>query len=112
MRVYIGSITHETNAFSPLPTGFQDYHYHEVGYEDLVNSAQAAGFDVVKGTCARAAPSAPTARADYEQLRDRIAAGSIETQKLLVPEHLYAATVAMLKDDDSIEVHVAPTKLF
>ncbi len=74
MRIFVGGLIHETNAFSPVPTYLADYADHCVSYEDLYAAAVATGCEVVRGLCARAAPSAPTLRADYETLRDRLVA--------------------------------------
>jgi microcystin degradation protein MlrC len=72
MRVFIGSITHETNAFSPIETRAADYQHGIVGYSDLIAASEAAGHTVIAGPSFRAAPSAPTARLDYEHLRDQL----------------------------------------
>lgn len=95
MQVYVASITHETNRFSPCSTTRSDYHPFPVGYGDLVDAAEASGCTVVRGLCARAAPSGVTAQADYEQLRDSLvaeicAAGDID----LVLLSLHGAQVA------------------
>ncbi len=74
MRIYVGGLIHETNAFSPVPTHLADYGDHCVSCEDLYSAAAASGCEVYRGVCARAAPSAPTVRADYETLRDRMVA--------------------------------------
>ena len=100
MRVFVGSITHETNRFSPFPTVLADYHPMTVGYEDLIREAELVGCEVVRGLCARAAPSGPTLQADYEQLRDRLlaeieAAGPLD----MVLLSLHGAQVAQGCDD-------------
>jgi microcystin degradation protein MlrC len=100
MRVFVGSITHETNRFSPFPTKLADYHPMNIGYEDLVREAELAGCEVIRGLCARAAPSGPTLRADYEQLRDELVdqirtAGPLQ----LVLLSLHGAQVAEGYDD-------------
>lgn len=74
MRIYVGGLIHETNAFSPVPTHLADYGDHCVSWEDLYAAATASAGEVYRGRCARAAPSAPTVRADYETLRDRLVA--------------------------------------
>ncbi|MEE4146178.1 MAG: M81 family metallopeptidase, partial [Halieaceae bacterium] len=100
MRVFVGSITHETNRFSPFPTTIADYQPAALGYGDLVREAQQAGCEVIPGLCARAAPSAPTAQADYERLRDKLvaqirAAGPLD----MVLLSLHGAQVAEACDD-------------
>ena len=74
MRVFVGSITHETNRFSPFPTTLADYQPMTIGYEDLIREAELEECEVIRGVCARAAPSAPTLQSDYEQLRDELVA--------------------------------------
>lgn len=74
MRIYVGGLIHETNAFSPVPTQLADYGDHCVSWEDLYTAATASGSEVYRGLCARAAPSAPTLRADYETLREKLVA--------------------------------------
>ena len=71
-----------------------------VGYEDLIREAELAGCEVVRGLCARAAPSGPTLQADYEQLRQRLltefeAAGDLD----MVLLSLHGAQVAQGCDD-------------
>lgn len=100
MRVFVGSITHETNRFSPFPTTFADYEAAALGYEDLVREAQFAGCEVVRGLCARAAPSAPTVQVDYERLRDELVAQIREAGPLdMVLLSLHGAQVAEACDD-------------
>jgi|TARA_R100000005_G_scaffold5300_1_gene2621 microcystin degradation protein MlrC len=72
MRIYVGGLIHETNAFSPVPTRLADYGDHCGSYEDLCAAAAASGVEMYRGRCARAAPSAPTVRADYETLRNSL----------------------------------------
>ena len=55
MRVFVGGIFHESNAFSPVPTGIADYEYTTgaepletlqgrfFGYGDLAMAAARAG---------------------------------------------------------------------
>ncbi len=100
MRVFVGSITHETNRFSPFPTTLADYHPMTIGYEDLIREAELADCEVIRGLCARAAPSAPTLQADYEQLRDALVAQIREAGPLqLVLLSLHGAQVAADCDD-------------
>jgi len=86
MRVFVGGLFHETNAFSPVPTGLEDYEITDgaepldalgrriFGYGDLAQAAADAGCDVRTGFFASAQPSAPTDRASYEELRRRLIA--------------------------------------
>jgi microcystin degradation protein MlrC len=112
MRVFVGSITHETNRFSPFPTVLADYHPATVGYEDLIREAELAGCEVVRGLCARAAPSGPTLQADYEKLREQLlteihAAGPLD----MVLLNLHGAQVAQGCEDceGDIVSHVRET---
>jgi microcystin degradation protein MlrC len=100
MRVFVGAIVHETNRFSPFPTVLADYHPITLGYQDLVREAELAGCEVVRGLCARAAPSGPTLQADYEQLREQLlteinAAGPLD----MVLLSLHGAQVAQGCED-------------
>ncbi|MEE4660509.1 MAG: M81 family metallopeptidase [Halieaceae bacterium] len=74
MRAYVGGLIHETNAFSPIPTTLASYGAGVIGYRDLLSAARDAGFEVTEGLSLRAAPSAPTQRADYEALRQKLVA--------------------------------------
>ena len=72
MRTYVGSLVHETNSFSPVPTRSADYGYGVIGYEDLLTACAHEKIKLIRGMSARAAPSAPTDKADYEALRDQM----------------------------------------
>lgn len=88
MKVFIAALAHETNSFSPIPTNrasFEagilfdpllrsatDAERAFVGYSDFVRLARERGYDTHLSIAAWAQPSAPTNRADYEDLRDRI----------------------------------------
>ena len=88
MRVFVAGLSHETSAFSPIPTtrhSFESFDYYRPtggeaddrcrslnGYGSFVRKAEAAGFEVYASTYAMAQPSARTKRADYESLRDEI----------------------------------------
>ena len=86
--VFVASLSHETSAFSPIPTtrsSFELFDYYrpaagEVdgrcrklnGYGAFVRKAEEKGFDIYASTYAMAQPSARTVRLDYESLRDEI----------------------------------------
>lgn len=90
MRVYIAAMAHETNSFSPIPTCLKSFRdsllflpeeHPEadvenifVGYSDFARIARERGHDAVMGITAFGQPSAPTAKQDYEWIRDRIVA--------------------------------------
>src|SRR5258708_2008717 len=91
MRVFTASVATESNSFSPVPTNlqsFKDSFYAPAGTHPdfprpttaplwvLRRKAKERGWTVIEGLCAWAEPAAPTARATYEQLRDRAAARS------------------------------------
>ena len=90
LRVFVGSLSHETNSFSPLPTSLRAF---EAGllyrsgdpatlaqamafpaYGDAVELGQARGHDVVAGLCAWTQPSGPLPRPVYERLRAELLA--------------------------------------
>lgn len=83
-RVFAGGIWTETNTFSPMPTGLQDFDVarpadgaagleRPFGGSTFARFAEivaAGGHDYVQGTYAAAGPSGLTTRAAYESLRD------------------------------------------
>lgn len=87
-RVFVAGLSHETSAFSPIPTtrkSFESFDYYRPdagepdefcrtlnGYGAFVRKAEQAGYEVYASTYAMAQPSARTVRADYESLRDEI----------------------------------------
>jgi len=108
MRAFVGSITHETNRFSPFPTTRADYAPFAIGYEDLAGAAERAGCEVIRGLCARAAPSAPTLQADYEALRDELVAEIASAGPLdLVLLSLHGAQVAEACEDCEADIVAA-----
>ncbi|MFK0378705.1 M81 family metallopeptidase [Pandoraea sp. NPDC090278] len=99
MRIFVASMAHETNSFSPIPTslhsfeerilyrpegGVPDARANDLlGYGVFVREARARGHEVVGSLFAFAEPGAPCGKADYETLRDEIlrdlsAAGKID----------------------------------
>ena len=94
-RMFTAGLGHESNSFSPLPTGlhsFREYMLWRPGDAPLtyrgmetapLDAARALvhadpEWELVEGTLAYATPSAPLARSAYETLRDEIL-GQIET---------------------------------
>ena len=91
LRVFVGSLSHETNSFSPLPAtlrAFTDDILHRQGddatlakamtfpaYGDAVELGEGRGHEVVAGLCAWTQPSGPLGRGAYEQLRAELLDG-------------------------------------
>ena len=88
MRVFVAGFSHETSAFSPIPTtreSFEAFDYYRpkdgvpddhcltiVSYGEFIRRAQAGGHEVYASTYTWAQPSARTCREGYESLRDEI----------------------------------------
>ncbi|WOS66884.1 MULTISPECIES: M81 family metallopeptidase [Sinorhizobium] len=88
MRLFAATLATETNSFSPLPTGIDNFkegaflrpgeHPEQAPLwctEPLWvarRRATADGFTLVEGSCFYAEPSAPTNQRDYEFMRDEI----------------------------------------
>jgi microcystin degradation protein MlrC len=87
MKLFMATLSTETNTFSPIPTGrrsFTDLGYHRrdgslaaPGWGNLAliewrRLAAAEGFEIVDSVCASAMPAGNTVRAVYEELRDAI----------------------------------------
>ncbi|MBW2367935.1 MAG: M81 family metallopeptidase, partial [Deltaproteobacteria bacterium] len=113
MKLFIASLEHETNTFSPLPTNLESYRNMVLfrpsdggvagGYDrcvDFVDLAEEKGYDVVRSLVAVAQPAGPTTRYAYESLRDEIlddlrAAGTVDMVFLV----LHGAQMAEGYDD-------------
>ena len=87
MRVFIASLSTETNSFSPLPTGQLSFEEGAIAHGDATRHkveywsapmhiwremAEAEGWDVVESLTAHAQPAGPTVRDVYESFRDEI----------------------------------------
>jgi microcystin degradation protein MlrC len=87
MKIFIASISTETNSFSPLPTGRLSFEEGGIAHGDATKGkieywsaplhiwrAQAAsqGWPVVESLTAHAQPAGPTVREVYEEFRDEI----------------------------------------
>ena len=96
MRVFTGSLSCETNTFSPIPTGLSAFHervYYKAGQHPaymlhcagplwaLRQSARIRGWHVVEGLVASAMPGGITTRHAYESLRDEL----LEDLRLALP---------------------------
>lgn len=92
MRLYLAGMMHETNSFSPIPTGwrgFVDSFYERpsqspepqraieriatyVGMGVMTELARGEGHEIVMGPAAFAQPSAPATRETWRRLHDAI----------------------------------------
>jgi microcystin degradation protein MlrC len=87
MRVFTGSLSTESNSFSPVPTNldsFKECFYAPAGTHPdgprptsaplwvLRSQAKQRGWTVIEGLCTHAEPAAPVTRVAYEQLRDQL----------------------------------------
>lgn len=87
MKVFIASISTETNSFSPLPTGRLSFEEGVVAHGDATKgpveywsaplhiwreAAEERGWQVVESLTAHAQPAGPTVREVYEEFRDEI----------------------------------------
>ncbi|MEM7598712.1 MAG: M81 family metallopeptidase [Pseudomonadota bacterium] len=115
MRLFIATLSTETNTFSTMPTGlsgFEEYCYREgTATQDAPNlmtealhvwraRAEALGWDVVESLTAIAEPAGRTVAACYAQLKDHVladlrAAGPVD----MVLLQLHGAMVAEGEDD-------------
>ncbi|TFW15124.1 M81 family peptidase [Brevundimonas intermedia] len=90
LRVFVASLSHETNSFSPLPTSLRAFAadiLHRAGdeatraqamafpaYGDALEIGAERGHEMIAGLCAWTQPSGPLPRPVYEQLRDELLA--------------------------------------
>lgn len=87
MRVFTAGLGTETNTFSPMPTGIEDFrthgHYHAGEHPPEMSSyagpmfaarerARDEGWTLIEGMVAGAQPGGTTTRAAWEQLRDEL----------------------------------------
>lgn len=87
MKVFIASISTETNSFSPLPTGRLSFEEGVVAHGDATRgpveywsaplhiwreAAEERGWEVVESLTAHAQPAGPTVREVYEGFRNEI----------------------------------------
>lgn len=111
MRVFIASLIHETNVFSPIVTDMNSYKegfYYDpkedskkekiadtLYFGDLFRWVRDRGHEVVVGLGAGAQPSGPTSKELYEKLRDRIIQDLKDAGKVdFVALYLHGAQVA------------------
>lgn len=81
MRVYVGGLFHEANAFSPIATPLSAFRQlgaadrlaaHEFGYSDFLDAVRETGDMAIPGFYAEAQPSAPCSAATFETLLDHM----------------------------------------
>lgn len=87
MKLFIASLSTETNSFSPLPTGRLSFEEGGVAHGDATrgpvtyasgpmhiwrDAAETRGWTVAESLTAHAQPAGPTVRAVYEEYRDEI----------------------------------------
>lgn len=112
MRIFVGGVLTETNTFSPIPTGLQDFDVVRnadftgdqalgIGSVEMIrNLCTQGGHEFIFGIYAFAQPAGLTVRSVYESLRDELldrlrAAGPVDI--VLLP--LHGAMVAEGYDD-------------
>ncbi|HEY0208942.1 M81 family metallopeptidase [Acerihabitans sp.] len=123
MKLFIAALGTETNTFSPLPTGRQNfdetlYHRHDGGAQSEHYFAQplriwremalAHGDEVVESLCAFAQPGGRTRQSVWETLRDSVLADlrhAGEVQYVLLK--LHGAMAADACDDCELELVLA-----
>jgi microcystin degradation protein MlrC len=108
MRVFLGGIVTETNTFSPIPTGLDDFETIR-RLEDVREGSELAairdrcaarGFELVFGLSAFAQPAGRTVRSAYEALRSELLerlAEALPVDLVLLP--LHGAMAAEGEDD-------------
>ncbi|SAL54423.1 PF07364 family protein [Caballeronia udeis] len=91
VKLFLGMLAHETNTFSPVPTGrrnFEQAVFYRLGdeldgnqvahfpaYSDILDIAKQRGDTLLCGLAAWTQPSGPTSRAGYESLREELLDG-------------------------------------
>ncbi|WP_018698169.1 M81 family metallopeptidase [Amorphus coralli] len=115
MKIFIASLSTETNSFSPLPTGLLSFEEGAIAHGDASRApvqywsapikiwreaAEAEGWEVIESLTAHAQPAGPTVQPIYEAFRDEIvsdlkAAGPVDVILL----SLHGAMIATGTDD-------------
>ena len=115
MKLFTAGLVHETNTFSPLPTGLANYEYTSLirggvpeEFPDHITAplvvwkqrAREQGWELVESLCAGTEPSGKTVKAVYEALRDEILDDLRQAQPVdVVMLRLHGAMVAEGYDD-------------
>jgi microcystin degradation protein MlrC len=128
MRIVTGAISHETSTFTPVPTGWENYHEH-FGYlrgaeiierfrgtniptGGFIEGAAAHGFELIPTIFAEPHPSGPTPRAIFDailgDMLERIAAAGAIDGVLL---ELHGSMVAEGVDDGEGHILAAVREL-
>jgi microcystin degradation protein MlrC len=108
MRAFVAGIVTETNTFSPIPTGAQDFDvihdpadFPEGGeLAGIAARLQARGVELAFGFSAFAQPAGPTVRGAYEAFREELLEGlraALPVDMVILP--LHGAMVAEGYDD-------------
>src|SRR4051794_38937989 len=102
MRVAVGMFKHETNTFSPVPTGWEQFGpggplageaahraYRHSGYAmaGLLEAAEAMGGEVFVPLAARALPSAAVERSAFERAADALCLAARGCDAMLLDLH-------------------------
>ncbi|KEQ18256.1 M81 family metallopeptidase [Endozoicomonas numazuensis] len=105
MRIFAGGIITETNTFSPVPTGYEDFISSNEQDQDLPNeclimrhlqtAAQQRQWEITPSFIAVAEPGGVTTRQAYEQLRDNL----LEDLRQALPVDIYPLDFKMLLGD-------------
>ncbi|MDQ0313607.1 M81 family metallopeptidase [Amorphus orientalis] len=87
MKIFLASVSTETNSFSPLPTGHLSFEEGAIAHGDASrhpvqywsaqmkiwrDAAEAKGWEVVESLTAHAQPAGPTVQSVYEAFREEI----------------------------------------
>lgn len=116
MKIFCASLVHESNSFSPIPTGIDSYReaflYRPSTGEgaDTIETispegnlrlrVRAAGHELIDGLHAAATPSGPTIQQDYETLREELLSNLRDAMPVdAVLLFLHGAQVAYGYDD-------------
>lgn len=111
MRVYVGGLMHEANAFSPVatpPEAFAQAPHHDAalrpddwfGYGDLIGAVRSAGDTAVPGVFFSATPSGPCSAATFAEHQARLLcdlAAALPVDAVLL--FLHGAQTAQGEDD-------------
>lgn len=115
MKIFIASLSTESNSFSPLPTGLLSFEEGAIAHGDASrapvqywsapmriwrDAAEAKGWDVVESLTAHAQPAGPTVQPVYEAFREEILAdlkAALPVDVILLS--LHGAMIATGTDD-------------
>jgi microcystin degradation protein MlrC len=74
LRLFGGGVATETNVFSPMPTGIDDFKpgNYDSSFAEYARVAEERGYTYIQGYYGFAQPAGLTSRSAYEELRDRL----------------------------------------